>query len=140
MSGRKYRQNGYQDDGASERRGPRGGKRPQQDGPRGRGLGAPTKSVMKCARCGAKAAEESTFDAVCASCGSDLYTCTNCRHFDTSAANECRKPVEVRIAAKAKRNECGLFESKLVQEFEKDAPAGGSKADAKAAFDDLFNF
>lgn len=140
MSDRKYRQSGYKDDGAvggSERSHPR---RPAREGPRGRGLGAPTKSVLKCARCGAHVDSVPSPEDACRDCGSDLHTCTNCRHFDSSAPNECRQAIEVRVAAKAKENDCDLFAPKLVQEFAGDSAPGGTKRDAKAAFDDLFKF
>jgi len=140
MSARKYRQSGYQDDAASNERTVARPARQPVEGPRGRGLGAPTQSVLKCARCGKRVESEVSTETVCRGCGSDLHTCTNCRHFDSSAANECRENVDVRISAKARKNECSHFEPKLVQEFAPDAGSGGTNRDAKAAFDDLFNF
>jgi hypothetical protein len=75
-------------------------------------------------------------ESTCGSCEADLHACVNCRHFDTTAPNECRESIEVRISAKSRRNECGLFAAKLVQEFGSDS---GSKDDPKAAFDALFD-
>ncbi len=138
---RKYRQQGYQDDdrGAGGRRGP-SGPRPPREGPRGRGLGKPTATVFKCARCGTRVLDpEVAVDATCGECGSDLHSCTNCTYFDSSAPKECRQPIEARIAKKAQRNECGLFQAKTVQEFASDS-GGPAPSDAKSAFDDLFNF
>lgn len=144
MSDKKYRQSGYDDDRGDARgskTASRGGARPDsREGPRGRGLGKPTKTVSRCSRCGSTTGPEPAPEDSCKSCGSDLHTCTNCRHFDSSAPNECRQPVETRIAAKAKENECGFFATKQVQEFASDATPGGSKMDAKSAFDDLFDF
>ncbi|MCP4205325.1 MAG: hypothetical protein GY769_25725 [bacterium] len=140
MSDRKYRQSGYQDDGDADRRSQNRPRGQPNEGPRGRGLGAPTASVLKCSRCGAKVSSLPSPGDLCRSCGSDLHTCTNCRHFDTSAPNECRQPVEVRVAAKAKGNDCSHFEPKVVQEFAADSSSSGTATDAKAAFDDLFNF
>lgn len=138
---RKYRQQGYQDDDRGSGRRPAGsGPRPRREGPRGRGLGKPTATRFKCARCGARVLEtDVAFDAVCGECGSDLHSCTNCGYFDSSAPNECRKPVDERISAKSKRNECGLFQAKTVQEFASDSE-GVAPSDAKSAFDDLFDF
>ena len=62
----------------------------------------------------------------------------HCRHFDTSAAFECRQEIPVRISKKSKRNECDLFEPKLAQEFERDNERLDPE-DARAAFDALFN-
>ncbi len=127
------------DDGERE---PRQRSRPQRerdDRPRGRGLGAPTASVFRCARCGHKQplVDSPPLDATCPECSQDLHTCTNCLHFDTGAPNECREAVPVRIAKKATRNDCSLFELKIVQEFESDS---GKPGEGKAAFDALFDF
>lgn len=138
MSDRKYRQRGYMDGGGDER--PRRGRPagPRREGPRGRGLGAPTAEAFRCATCGRQAAPPRADEtgAACPSCGADLHTCTNCRHFDSSAPRECRKPVARRIAGKAKNNECDLFEAKVTKEFAADS---GKPDDPKAAFDALFD-
>jgi hypothetical protein len=142
MSDRRYRQRGYQDDdGSREERRP--GKPPppreKREGPRGRGLGAPTATVFRCAVCGRKqpAPGVAAVAATCLQCGTDLHTCTHCLHFDTSASNECRQPVVARVAKKSKRNECELFEPKQAAEFAADQQR---PADARAAFDSLFKF
>lgn len=142
MPDRKYRQSGYQDEragGGSQAR-PR---RESREGPRGRGLGAPTRSVLKCSRCGAQVGSVPVHEDSCKSCGAALHTCTNCRHLDSAAPNECRQPIEIRVTAKANRNDCGFFEPKLVQEFASDSASGGAQGDsrdAKTAFDNLFDF
>lgn len=136
---RKYRQSGYQDEDRQPR-GRGGGPRPERQGPRGRGLGKPTATRFNCARCGHRILDvEVEVAAECPECGSDLHSCTNCSYFDSSAPNECRKPVEGRIAKKSKRNECQLFAAKTVQEFASDSD-GVAPSDAKSAFDDLFDF
>ncbi len=148
---RKYRHRGYQDTG--ERRSPsaRGPQapRPKPEGPRGRGLGAPTETVFRCAACGAKrlvSAEAGhpdfpAADATCARCGADLHSCGNCLHFDTSSRWECRlyAGLTARVAKKSVRNDCQLFAPKTAQEFgaDRDRPAAGP-ADPRAAFDALF--
>lgn len=149
MSDRKYRQRGYRDeDPREETRGPRSGApqgpRPKKEGPRGRGLGAPTATVFRCSVCGEKqpppALEESgahAFAAACRKCKTDLHTCTHCLHFDTSAPKECRKPIAERIRGKAKANRCELFEPKMAAEFRQDRD---HPSDAKSAFDALFDF
>ena len=139
MSARKYRQSGYQDDDRERQpRRPSTGPRPEREGPRGRGLGRPTETLFKCARCGRKLPLESVTGpaSTCNGCGADLHTCSNCRHFDTGARFECRQEIPERIAKKASANECELFEPKRVQEF---ASEGGPK-DAKSDFDALFDF
>lgn len=140
MTDRKYGQRGYMEDDSREepRRGRPSGPRPQREGPRGRGLGAPTAEAFRCAVCGQQAAAPAATEtgATCSSCGADLHTCTNCRHFDSSAPLECRKPVPARIGGKAKNNECELFEAKVTKEFSTDS---GRPDDPKAAFEALFN-
>lgn len=141
MADRKYGSRGYMDSDRAEPRrerppGPGGAPREKPEGPRGRGLGAPTATVFRCAVCGAKqeAPAVEAFAATCR-CGTDLHACNQCRHFDTAVHNECRKQVAVRIAKKTQRNECALFEPKQAQVF---AAESGRPSDAKSAFDALF--
>ena len=146
MSDRKYRHSGYQDEARHEERRPSDtGPRERPEGPRGRGLGAPTVTVSRCRVCGTRQQLSGPVagDAACASCGSDLHTCSNCAYFDTSRPNECRKPVLQRVTNKAKRNTCELFTPSTVQEFSSDRPVvaspdGSSVSSPRAAFDALF--
>ena len=149
----KYRQRGYQDSGerrAPASRGPRGQQppRPKPEGPRGRGLGAPTEAVFRCAACGAKrlvSAEPGhpdalAVDATCARCGTDLHTCTHCVHFEPGSHWECRRHEELpaRIAKKSSRNDCQLFVPKIAQEFGADRGRPAGPDNPRAAFDALF--
>lgn len=141
VSERKYRHRGYQDSGRTEPKPRPPQDRPKPDisqGPRGRGLGAPTQSAFRCRVCGTKQAVVGPVgaEATCSSCGNDLHTCSNCVYFDGARPNECRKPVLVRIVAKTKRNTCELYAPNTIQEFASDAVA--KSADPRAAFDALF--
>ena len=138
MCSRRYRQKGYMDDDAPQPRERDRPKGPRLDKPRGRGLGAPTATVFRCARCGHQQDLSAPIESggACSSCGADLHTCSNCTHFDTSAPNECRKEIQVAIRKKATRNECDLFEPKVAKEFKSDS---GKRDDPKAAFDSLFD-
>lgn len=139
---RKYKHRGYQssDDRDRPRSGPQG-PREKKEGPRGRGLGAPTDTVFRCASCGEKrlSLDEITVDSTCAKCGADLHTCSNCVNFDTSVRWECRRFQEIpaRVPKKTLRNECPLYTPKMVQEFGKDRDKP-SPGDARSAFDALF--
>jgi len=145
--GPKYRNRGYKDSERDEKPQRPGlqGPREKKDGPRGRGLGAPSEAVFRCTACGEKRlimlGDVLPPDATCAKCGADLHTCSNCIHFDTSVHWECRKNAEIpaRIPKKRDRNDCALFTPKLAQEFAKDS-AKGSPGDARSAFDALFKF
>ena len=138
MSDRKYGQRGYMDDGPREKRSRQQGPRERSEKPRGRGLGAPTKSAFRCNRCGHSlaAGQAIAVDATCPDCGEDVHSCTNCSHFDTSARFECRQELSEPIPKKAKRNQCELFSPKTTVEFDTDQP---SPSDARAAFDSLFD-
>lgn len=147
--GPKYRQRGYKDSERSSEPQSRGPQPPRekQEGPRGRGLGSPTDSVFRCNKCGEKRpiADSIEPDTVCKKCGADLHTCSNCISFDTSVRWECRKfeTIPAHILKKSTRNECPLFEPKVVQEFNREGGRDGGKSspgDARSAFDALFKF
>ena len=133
---RKYSQRGYQDDEPRERRGP-SAPRERREGPRGRGLGAPTGEIFRCRDCGTEHDPGTiTADSQCRKCGVSLHSCVQCRHFDTSARFECRQPITERVASKTKANDCGLFEPKAAQEL---GQGNRSEArDVRSAFDALF--
>jgi len=144
MSDRKYKQRGYMD-GEGERKtsgsAPPRPPRDPREAPRGRGLGAPTESAFRCARCGASAtvAEAMSAAARCAGCGSDLHTCTNCTSFDPASPHECRQPMPERIAKKDRANSCELYAPRVRQEHAPEKPAPAPD-DPRAAFDALFKF
>ena len=149
MSDRKYRQRGYQDEPRQPRE-----RRPEQAkkeyAPRGQPPIAPKtfnmpgfREVVKCARCGAELTVAAAWSATgqCARCQSDLHTCAQCTHFDTSAAFECQKPIAARVSPKDARNTCPYFEPRTTVERETKSAtstAGGGVSSAKKAFDDLF--
>ena len=134
----KYKQRGYMEDEPRGRRQP--ASRPQREGPRGRGLGAPTKTVFRCRDCGQQVLtlDDIVFAATCSKCGSDLHACVNCSQFDSAAPNECLQPIPERIVGKAKRNRCELFSAKITMERESDT-SGPAPTAGKAAFDALFD-
>jgi len=142
MSDRKYGHKGYRSsDGERTERPPR--PRPQGPPPdrtlrpRGRGLGAPTEAVFRCARCGqaSPVADAAGFEARCPACGTDLHSCANCSAFDPAARFQCRHPLEERVAPKDRANRCELFAPRTRQEFAEEKRQPG---DARSAFDALF--
>jgi hypothetical protein len=140
---RKYKQRGYQDDP----REPRRDKKPQEKkeyAPRGQPPIAPKtfsmpgfREAVRCARCGHEltVATAWSVEATCPRCGSDLHTCAQCVHFDTSAAFECLQPVPQRVSPKDARNACTFYEPRTTVERETKSTAPTS---ARKAFDDLF--
>lgn len=142
MSDRKYRQRGYQDDDRDRERGPKAPPPPREREPRGRPPAEPRKvnmpgfqEVIRCSRCGALVTDGIGFETRCTRCGSDLHSCAQCVHFDTSARFECRQPIEARVAPKDAKNACAAFEARVTVERITTQPAPSS---ARKAFDDLF--
>jgi len=46
----------------------------------------------------------------CPQCDADLHTCLNCKHYDESAAHQCREPCAEQIVDKDASNACDLFQ------------------------------
>ena len=70
----------------------------------------------------------------CSKCGWDLHVCKNCKHYDTSAYNECRETQAERVLDKDKSNFCDYFQFNSA-----DAPGkSSSNSDSLKALDDLF--
>jgi len=46
----------------------------------------------------------------CPQCDADLHTCLNCRHYDESAAHQCREPHAEQVVEKDQSNACDLFQ------------------------------
>jgi hypothetical protein len=46
----------------------------------------------------------------CPECDADLHTCLNCRHYDDSAAHQCREPHAEHVVEKDQSNACELFQ------------------------------
>ncbi len=46
----------------------------------------------------------------CPHCDADLHTCLNCRHYDESAAHQCREPQTDHVVDKDASNACDLFQ------------------------------
>lgn len=143
MSDRKYRQRGYDDSDRDREKRSRGPQKPpeRKEGPRGRGLGAPTETVFRCPNCNALALapEAEEFDASCPKCSAAYHACIACAHFDPQATWECRQTIPERIPRKRAANRCPLFVAKTTVEFSR----GGEMldpAEARAAFEKLFDF
>lgn len=148
MSDRKYRHQGYQDSGKpSGPRTPREPMEPRKErlegAPRGRTAGGFGPEVFRCSACGeavrALGDVEIGHDTACAKCSADLHTCSNCIFFDTTTLWECRETPPARVTGKRRRNECTLFQPKMVADLSADkGRAADSADDARKAFDALF--
>jgi hypothetical protein len=135
MSDRKYRQQGYR---APDRRDePRRPPPPRAtDEPRGGEMLA-SKTVSRCAACGAVLPIATASLAECPHCRAALHACRQCTHFDTARRFECTEPVLTRIADKATRNECDAFALRVT--VERDAsPDSTRPGDIRRGFDNLF--
>lgn len=149
MSDRKYRHQGYQDSDRPKSQGPRPPQGPREErperiegAPRGRSAGGFGPKAFKCSRCGEnqRTFEEVTDEAVCARCGGDLHTCTNCVSFDSSAHWQCLawEKVPTRVSPKDVRNTCAAYAPRLVADLAADKGRIESPDDARKAFDALF--
>src|SRR4051812_21349959 len=72
----------------------------------------------------------------CSRCGSDLHCCKNCRHFDTSAHNQCRENQAEWVRAKDQSNFCDYFEAATRVDLTR--KSGASSDDARKQWDSLF--
>jgi hypothetical protein len=146
--GRKYRQQGYQQDDSSDSNRDREQKRVRRprDGPRSPRMPG-FQEVMRCAMCGnfIPTSTEIRSDSRCPKCEADLRSCKHCRHFDTGARLECTQPILKRVMLKDQRNDCEYFDPRTSVERETSSPNGRrasssptSPRDARSAFDDLF--
>ena len=152
MSDRKYKHRGYQDGGGYSYSGGQQQQRPQgprpdapkqrlEGAPRGRTAGGFGPEAFKCNRCGElrHSLGELIFDETCLKCGADLHTCGNCRFFDTTTLWECRENIPKRVSGKHARNECTLFQPKIVKDLAADKGKQPlTPDDARKAFDALF--
>lgn len=150
MSDRKYRHSGYQDSGnrdSNRSSGPRPPMEPRKErlegAPRGRTAGGFGPEAFKCGHCGNAQQSlgpiEVDFEAMCPKCSKDMHTCWNCKNFDTSTRWECKEAIPARVAPKDAKNQCALFNPKMVRDLTADkARMPQSVDDARAAFDALF--
>jgi predicted RNA-binding Zn-ribbon protein involved in translation (DUF1610 family) len=144
LSDRKYRQRGYQDSGGGAKNGarkegdkPAAPKKENTFGPRPINMPG-TRTVSRCAECGALLQNVSEANAKCPKCGFDLHACKQCEHFDPSSRFECNQPVPVRISPKDKRNDCSFYSIRVMVEKETSSKGSQRPNDARAAFDNLF--
>ena len=152
MSDRKYKHKGYQDGGSFGNQGGGGDNRPSgprpeppkqrmEGAPRGRTAGGFGPEAFKCNRCGQirQNLGDLTGDETCLRCGADMHTCGNCRFFDTTTLWECRENIPARVPNKHNRNQCELFQPKVVKDLSADkARQPQTPDDARKAFDALF--
>lgn len=132
MADRKYRQQGYRDQGTQPRR----REPPPAEAPRSGGMLAP-RAVSRCAGCGAVLPVATGSLVECPHCRAAVHACRQCAHFDAGRRFECTEPVPERIADKSARNDCAWFALRTTVERDAspDAPRPG---EARRAFDSLF--
>jgi len=154
---RKYRQRGYSDAEAREKKRNRSERPPeQQQPPRPKQdmLGPRTPRMVgtvmraRCSSCGAVLAPGFDQNGECPRCHAAMHSCKQCVHFDTAAQFECTQPIPERIPNKLAKNDCTFFEFRMTVEKDTSpvnyatstpaAPAAGRPNDARKAFEDLF--
>lgn len=138
MADRKYRQQGYRDQGASRDPGSpaRRSPPPYGDAPRGGGM-LDNRSVSRCAACGAVLPIATASLEQCPNCPAAIHACRQCTHFEPSRRFECTQPVVERTADKNARNDCTAFSLRVT--VERDAsPDSTRPSDIRRGFDNLF--
>ena len=155
---RKYRQRGYSDREAQDKKRERTERPPSASrvrsgriryGPRTpRMVGTVTRA--RCSSCGAVLSPDSIANGECPRCHAALHSCKQCVHFDTGRQFECTQPIRSGIAKKDAKNECTFFEFRMTVEKDtspvnyaaastQSAPVSpGRPNDARKAFEDLF--
>ena len=134
MADRKYRQQSYR--GPDDRRRDPPPRPPSSDGPRGGGMLA-SRTVSRCAGCGAVLPIATSSLEQCPHCRVAIHACRQCTHFDTARRFECAEPIAERIADKNARNDCASFALRVT--LERDAsPDSTRPGDIRRGFDNLF--
>jgi len=134
MSDRKYRQQGYRNQGSEPRR--PSPPPPPSDAPRGGGMLA-KHTVSRCGACGAVLPIATATLEQCPNCRVPIHACRQCTHFDTGRRFECAEPIQDRVADKNARNECPSFSLRVT--VEQDAsPDSTRPGDIRRTFDNLF--
>ncbi len=151
---RKYKQRGYRDSDAGEKKRERTERPPEAPRPKQDMLGPRTPRMVgtvmraRCSSCGAVMSPGFDQNGECPRCHAAMHSCKQCVHFDTGRQFECTQPVPERIAKKDAKNNCTFFEFRMTVEKDTSpvtyatatpAPAAaGRPNDARKAFEDLF--
>jgi hypothetical protein len=114
---RKYRQNGYQENGSNGNGQSPADPRQRFQPPRHpMDVTAPrlprlvqTVTASRCYGCASTLPQDFDFLQPCPKCGTELRCCKQCAHFEPSARFQCLKPIPERVPYKDKRSECQLF-------------------------------
>jgi hypothetical protein len=132
MADRRYRQQGYRDQGTEPRR----PQPPAADVPRSGGMLA-KQTVSRCGACGAVLPIATASLEQCPNCRAAIHACRQCTHFDTGRRFECAQPIPERLADKNARNDCAWFSLRVT--VERDAsPDSTRPGDIRRGFDNLF--
>jgi len=93
-------------------------------------------AMPTCANCGAAYEPPVYRTTLCESCGQELKSCRNCRHYAPGMANDCREPVSEPVRDKDRANFCDWFSPAADAGSGREADDPGRRA--KQAFSDLF--
>jgi len=96
-----------------------------------------TRTVSRCAQCGAVIPISAEASAHCAQCGAALHSCKQCVHFDPASHFECQQAIAQRIPQKDAANDCTFYSLRV--RVERETTSAKDKAeDARRAFERLF--
>lgn len=106
-----------------------------------RGMERSATQVVRCQQCGNQQMAEAAFIgplSTCDKCGTPLHSCRHCRHFESRARFQCRRPIEQAVTNKSAQNECTFFEPRLVLDATGKRHGGHTAKNSKSVFDSLF--
>lgn len=132
MAERKYRQQGYRDQGT-----PASKPRPPAAEPPRSGSTLAQRAVSRCGVCGSILPTVTSRLERCPSCQAVMHTCRQCAHFDTGRRFECTQPLIERVADKNAPNDCTAFAVRVTVERDT-SPDSTRPSDLRRAFDSLF--
>jgi hypothetical protein len=97
--------------------------------------------MRACHSCGAELDDrmEVFRSSVCPSCGKDLRICLNCVFYNPGAHWDCRENIPEAVRDKDRANFCDYFRFKKGPSAGQEQPKGSKKANARDAFDRLFD-
>lgn len=151
---RKYKQRGYRDRDAEDKKRNRSERPAEQPRPKQDLLGPRTPRMVgtvmraRCSNCGAVLAPGFDPSGQCPRCQAEMHCCKQCVHFDTGRQFECTQPIPERITKKDAKNDCAFFEFRMTVEKDTSPVAYAAKTpapvtaarptDARQAFENLF--
>ncbi|MBN2625605.1 MAG: hypothetical protein JXA95_02975 [Spirochaetales bacterium] len=66
--------------------------------------------MSQCVKCGASVEGSVYRNTLCPSCGAELHSCANCRHYAKGQPYDCRESIQEPVNDKNRANFCDFFQ------------------------------